>query len=113
MQIIKNDKLLFCDVDSTLIDWDRPGDPNAIGFKLDDTVIDLVPIWSTVDKLRHFKSENYTVVIWSQTGYEWCVEVVNKLRINHLVDVCMSKPTKFIDDLPAFVFMDEKDRIKP
>lgn len=113
MQIIKGDKIIFCDVDSTLIDWDKPNDPNAIIFDLDGQNIDLVPIWSTVEKLRKFKQEKYTIVIWSQTGYNWCVEVVNKLRINHLVDVCMTKPTKFIDDLPSFVFMPEENRIKP
>lgn len=108
--------IVYFDVDDTLVSWDYhhgfPG-PNKLEFEdpSDGSVLYLEIIQENIDALINHKAiRKHTVVVWSAGGADWAEEVVRKLCLSKYVDVIMSKPTWFYDDLPAGEFMEEKDR---
>lgn len=54
-----------------------------------------------VNLLKDFKGRGYQVVVWSANGAAWAKQVIMALRLEEYVDVVMSKPQKYVDDLEA------------
>ena len=108
MQVIKNDKIVFSDVDETLILYDgiKYWEPNEgaieIIHPLDNSVYYVIPHKEHIALLKKYKAQGYTVIVWSAQGYEWATTVVDTLGLrDNPVDICMSKALKFMDDLQA------------
>jgi hypothetical protein len=40
-------------------------------------------------------------MVWSAGGVQWAKTVVNTLGLADYVDLIITKPSKFVDDLPA------------
>ncbi len=97
MQILKKNKVLYVDVDRTLIMWET-GD-------------NWHPHKEHIDLLRQFAYQGHGVVIWSAGGVDWAVKAVKLLEIENLVDLVITKPDWFIDDKKAQEFMLEDNRI--
>lgn len=107
MLVIRNDNLVTCDVDDTLIGWDNcPIDRSTwvevefAGKTYHHWVLD-----ENVASLRRHASRNQPIIVWSQGGHEWAEAVVKALGITDIVTAVMSKPKFVIDDLPASVWM--------
>lgn len=104
MKVIKNEMIAAFDVDDTLVLWDHP-DKEVKGkhFKdpHDGMLHLLVPHRKHIKLLKDFKSRGYTVIVWSGGGHEWAKTVIDTLGLEDHVDFCMTKVTKFIDDLQA------------
>lgn len=45
------------------------------------------------------------VIVWSAGGYKWAESVVKSLGLSLFVDVAMSKPTWYYDDIPCQKWM--------
>lgn len=88
MQVLKNDRSFFFDVDDTLIMWYDNG-------------ITWEPHTKHVDMLKKAKIRGQFVVVWSAGGYEWAEKAVKMLKLEKYVDIVMSKPDWWVDDLPA------------
>ncbi len=58
-----------------------------------------MPHLQHVKLLKAYKTQGYTVIVWSAQGYEWAQAAVNALNLNNIVDFKMSKPLKYVDDL--------------
>lgn len=106
MQIIESEMIVFYDVDDTLVMWDdNSNQPTRGRIKFIDPYNNDT-VWLKVHyqhynlMLKH-KAQGYTIFVWSAGGYLWAKEVVNKLNLQGIVDFVMSKPMKFVDDLPA------------
>ena len=97
MQVIKSNKVAYCDVDKTLIMWE-------FGDKWH-------PHTAHIDLLKQFKYQGYTIIIWSAGGWEWAEKAVGLLGIQDLVDFVVNKPDWFIDDLPPTDFLPDHNRI--
>lgn len=105
MQVIKGDKFAYFDVDDTLVMWDYEFQKHP------DLWVNLQEPWGglitllknpiAISAIIDAKERGETVVIWSQSGWDWCQEVVNKLGLTDFVDVCISKPNSWYDDVPA------------
>jgi hypothetical protein len=115
MQTIESDKIVFSDVDDTLLMWNDDKsfasiDPQSIGIVCpfqtrrdpfeEPKIYYLRPNHWTIGKLKDLKAKGYTVVVWSAAGWIWAEAVVKALKIEDIVDLVMSKPDICIDDLP-------------
>jgi hydroxymethylpyrimidine pyrophosphatase-like HAD family hydrolase len=97
MQILRFSKLLYVDVDRTLVMWES-------GDKWH-------PHKEHIDLLRQFKYQGHGVIIWSAGGVEWALKAVKLLEIEELVDLVAGKPDWYIDDKSSTEFMPETNRI--
>ncbi len=94
--IIGRGRTLFIDIDSTLIRPATAGDYEgqvAIGGYL------FVRLEHNIDTLRRFAAnDDTTIIAWSNGGAGWAHQVALAIGIEHLVSVCLSKPTFYLDD---------------
>ncbi len=106
MQVIGNEMNVMFDCDDTLVLWDNNYSiPSKGKIELEDpytsALLYLKPHAKHIELMKSYKARGYSVFVWSAGGKLWAEEVVKRLQIKDIVDHCMSKPTKFVDDLPA------------
>ena len=114
--VIPDGPTWFCDIDDTLVIWGKPDHPEAIAITMDwgngiPCVERLVPHKTHIDMLKKAKFRGHVVVVWSAGGSAWAHAVVKALGLEEYVDLVVSKPNWFIDDLPASAFLPEYSRI--
>jgi hypothetical protein len=111
MIVIEDLPTVYFDVDDTLVLWPEFGSED-FGYTLDlGAGIFVRPHEFHIQKLKEHKVRGHKVVVWSQGGSEWAEKVCKALGIEAYVDVVISKPRWFYDDLPASAFLHECDRI--
>lgn len=104
MKVIKNEMVTFWDCDDTLVmwsHWNKEHDGQHFIDPHDGTKHLLVPHKKHIKLLKDFDARGYTIIVWSGGGYEWAETVVRTLGIEEYVDLVMTKPCKYIDDLQA------------
>lgn len=115
MRTIENERTIFSDVDGTLIvHGPKKGamtvdvyDPEAKKF------VTMGINRSMVKLVREEKARGAFIVAWSRGGYQWAKSVINALNLENHVDLVMTKPVAYFDDLPAQewletrIFLDE------
>jgi predicted HAD superfamily phosphohydrolase YqeG len=94
--VLESDKVLYVDVDNTLVLWDK------------DTY---KPHKGHVNLIKQFKARGQKVVVWSAGGYVWALKVVKELGLEEYVDLVLSKPSWWADDLRADGVLPEVNRI--
>ena len=120
MITLKSTRILYVDVDSTLIRWDRWNEDTRYSYAIeskfdtDDEEKEARNIMSvcleTVRIMKQHKERGHSVVVWSAGGAEWAEYAVKSLGLEPLVDLVISKPDWFIDDLQSHDFMPDKIR---
>lgn len=101
---------VFFDVDATLVfSWSELNDQQksqmmevvlgGLSFYVHDAHIQL---------MKEFDARGHNVVVWSAGGADWAAEVVNALNLEPYVDVVMSKPDWYVDDLSCEEFMPKR-----
>ena len=96
MNIIKNDKVVFFDVDFTIIDWNKP----EFDY-YDNVVIDgktFYPIQKTINLLKVQHSQGFRICVHSSGGWSWCEKVIKALELEKYVDDVYTKPKYYVDD---------------
>jgi hypothetical protein len=104
MLTIKSDKIIFCDVDDTLLFWGNNPDEYDTQFTdpRDGEVFFCRPNWALVKKLKkHKQISKMPIVVWSQSGWQWAEAAVKLLDLEDTVDIVCSKPYKYYDDIPV------------
>lgn len=106
MKTIGNELNVFCDIDNTLLIWDRehlaPGHGKLeLNWPYDDTKRYLTPHRLHCQLVKDYAARGYTIVAWSGNGKAWVEEAIKKLELEKHVSFGMSKPIKFMDDLEA------------
>ena len=96
MLTIKSTKIVYFDIDNTLATWK--------GFEY-------YPHSGYVRLLKQFKIRGHTTVVWSAGGAEWAEIVINKFGLSEYVDLIISKPDWYADDLRSEEFLPEINRI--
>jgi len=105
--IVGNDQTICFDVDDTLILWDDLSYKEHVATTKRVVIKDPYDglLTSHIVHIRHInfltrmKARGYTVVVWSSSGAAWAAAAVIALGIEDVVDICMSKPAKIVDDL--------------
>ncbi len=111
MEVIKSHRIVFFDVDDTLVIWDwKSVDPEGLRLiKVEDPEAKcsqlVMPHDRHVQLMKQFKARGHTVVVWSQGGWAWAESVVKALGVENVVDYVMDKPSWYVDDLPASMFL--------
>lgn len=102
---------IYFDCDDTLVMWERSESPAAIPFNCYGREFLLVPHTKHIDKLKEHKREGFKIVVWTAGGEEWGHEVIGKLGLTEFVDVILSKPEYYYDDLPSERFLHDHKRV--
>jgi hypothetical protein len=104
MTVIKNEQVIFCDVDDTLVMWQDPS-PSATMVTISDPyslrMYELPINKGNLKVLKDRKKRGSTIILWSAGGWEWAKAVAVALDLQGHVDYCMSKPIGYIDDKKA------------
>lgn len=119
MIIVKSSRIVFCDVDDTLLI--SPSSEletlEHIDFRLEHDGVTQLRTFGIhtrhIELLKDFNVRGHTVVVWSQGGWEWAERVVKALGIESFVDIILDKPSWYIDDLPASAFMGPRVYLHP
>lgn len=110
MYKLNGNLIVYCDVDNTLVLFGLPDDENTIVLFENQIECRIRPNKKIIEKLKEHKLRGHTVVVWSQGGVDWAETVVKQLNLQSVVDVVMTKPTWFIDDLSSNEFMGDDRR---
>ena len=111
MIVIKSTKIVYFDVDNTLI----YSESEVPGKMFDTTLITISNVHFYIhnfqcELLKSFKARGHTVVVWSQGGADWAETIVRATNLTAFVDLVIGKPDWFCDDKPADQWLDEKRR---
>ena len=98
---IKNENIIFCDVDETLVCHMTRSKDIIVKDPYDGKFLKLKIHKRHVKLLKDHKARGYTVIIWSAAGVSWCNTIVKALKLEKYVDYTMTKPGKYVDDLKA------------
>jgi len=109
MTKIPGERTLFVDCDDTLVMWDLSKYPDLPRIQLDCYgPVTLIPNQKNINLVKKFSKLGYTIVVWSQTGVDWAETVAKAVGIEEFVDVCISKPTYYLDDLSSDAWLDRR-----
>jgi FMN phosphatase YigB (HAD superfamily) len=114
MQVIQNDHIVCFDVDDTLVMWvwdqyerqqlEESGNLIQIHKGQFSTLVS--PHKEHIELLKRYKAKGKFVIVWSQSGYDWASTVVKALGLEEHVDLVLTKPEKYVDDLDANEWME-------
>lgn len=104
MYVAKSEQVICFDCDDTLIMWDENHTQPFNG------AVEVICPWDSgvsyhrphhrhIRFLKKQYAKGMTVVVWSAAGTKWAEAVVKALNIENHVDIVMSKPVKWVDDL--------------
>lgn len=114
--VLNNDRVIFFDVDDTLIFWPRTWrkkglDVAQFGLELGveeydeykhvheaPYTITIVPNFELIEFLKGLKAQGSGIVVWSHGGVRWAKTVVEALELTSYVDAVMAKPNLMVDD---------------
>lgn len=126
MQVFKTDQVVTVDVDDTLVMWPQtinrfPYDQThtapyegSVAFPdpYDGSTNYLMPHQKHIDLIKKFKGRGYLIIVWSAGGNLWAESVVKTLGLESFVDIVLSKPSKYVDDLNCEKWMGQRVYIK-
>lgn len=95
MFINQNDQIVEFDVDDTLVLWSHPNPDFSIGG---------VPCKihkAHLESIKRFHARGQYVVVWSDGGWEWALQVVKALGLQNYVNEVRSKSKWHCDDKEA------------
>ena len=115
---LKNGVPIMFDCDDTLVMWLSDVEKQKRRIELvtftdpySGRRIKLIPNTNAIARLKAEKLKGNTVVVWSAGGWRWARTVVKRLNLTHHVDLVMSKPMGYIDDLHCTEWMGEWVRV--
>lgn len=111
-----SEQSLCCDVDDTLVLWDKPQDGQetiTIIDPYDGHPVTLVVHKPHVKLVKDRYARGCSVTVWSQSGPQWAKAVVDALGLQEHVTHVRAKPFAIVDDLPAEAWLNNRIYLKP
>lgn len=123
MLVIKNEMVDPYDVDGTLvihtpIDLIPPGEELDVEDAVTGSKIRVRINRPMVRLLKESAARGAYVIVWSRGGYQWASDVIKALGLTAEVNLVLSKPLVYFDDLaveswlPHRVFIDSEANYK-
>lgn len=107
MIVHHNEKVMCFDVDDTLVMWPRRpwvdyhsnecvyiDDPYLPGEQ-----VRVKPNYDHIRLMRKAKARGCLVIVWSHGGSKWAEAVIKGLTLSMYVDIIMTKPDDYVDDM--------------
>lgn len=119
MKIIDSEQLICVDCDETLLLWDTPVTPdnekNVVTFfdPYAGYQVSVLTHPAHIKIVKDRKARGATIILWSQSGYQWAMQTAKACGLLEHVDYCASKPIAIIDDKPAADWLQEQIYLKP
>lgn len=108
-KVIDSHKVVTVDMDDTIVMWNLSDYPDLPRIKLDCYgPAELVPNTKNINLVRKLYKLGYTIIAWSQTGFEWAHAVSKAVGLDDVVSLYMTKPRYHVDDLPSTVWMGDR-----
>lgn len=97
----------YFDVDDTIIEWNRPvdGESDLVEIECRDIRAIYKVNKHNIDYLHKLASRGHAIILWSAGRSDWAEAVCYALKLNNVVDACLSKPTYYVDDRPCTEWM--------
>lgn len=109
MQVFESDLTTYFDVDDTLVVWGKPATyPGTIIIDNYGHPTPMLPHKAHIEFMKRQKARGFTIIVWSQGGARWAKKVVEALKLEEYVDVILTKPVVYVDDLKAEEFMTQR-----
>jgi len=124
---IKGDCFIYFDIDDTLAIWEATPEqleergvtvtcPGSLVKIDEDGKEHFSPSWSQlilphrihIEQLKKHKLRGHVIVAWSAGGASWAALAIKALGLEQYVDVAMSKPHFYYDDLTPEEFMGKR-----
>lgn len=101
---IQDRNTVYYDVDETLIN-NLPMTVENCDLVIDGSPVNIIQ--ANVDALFRHKEDGDIIVVWSYAGSNWAEKVVKALNLVDVVDLVISKPYCYYDDMHCSEFMGE------
>lgn len=109
IKIPETNGISYFDVDDTLVLWNKAPPEVCVKFDHPEGWTEyLLPHKKHILYLKTQKAKGKTIVVWSQGGSDWAETIVKTLQLEPWVDLCIGKPTEYIDDLNCNNWMNRK-----
>jgi len=96
MNVIRNEKIVYFDVDNTLI---YRVEKSEIELDYYGNLWYIEPHEKHIEFLISLKSRGYYIIVHSANGWEHALKTINILNLGNFVDSVQTKPLKYVDDL--------------
>lgn len=111
-------KTIYYDIDNTLILYENfiHGRKDLIELQLimnwanGSTLVklDVAPHKKHIKMLKEFHKKGVQVIAWSFAGAQWAEKVCKALKLDRYVDLFLTKPEYYFDDLDSREWMGER-----
>lgn len=111
MKVIRSEYPVPVDVDSTLVMHMK----QPLAHKHEDAIrvrdsaeggyIYVLPHKPNIRLLKEEKSRGAHIIVWSRGGFQWATDVIKALKLQKYVDIVMTKPLTYIDDVKVSDWM--------
>lgn len=101
MKIIKNELLMYIDVDETLIFSCTEDTKGSLATNYYNTIKYVKPHKKHINFLKSLKTRGYYIIVHSANGWRWALEIVKLLQLEPFIHEVKAKPIKYLDDRPC------------
>lgn len=101
-----HEDVVFFDIDDTLILWGKAEESNVSfiepysGFEEEGLRHD-----DHIERMKQHKALGHYIIAWSGGGGRYAEKAIEALGLSDYVDLCISKPMQYYDDMDAGDFM--------
>ncbi len=115
LKVLKNERVIMCDIDDTLIMHVSTGQNQAIKDPIRTRYIYVKVNAPMVRLLEEELARGSQVCVWSRGGYQWAVNVLEALGLDKLPQeiVVLTKPYAYFDDKDVSEWMKDRVYIAP
>lgn len=99
MRVTKSEKIVYVDVDATLIIEVSENDPYSLKLDYYNQIWYIRKLEKNIEFVKSLKARGYHVIVHSANGWLHAKKVIELLQLIDFVDEVKSKPIKYIDDI--------------